>query len=252
MKPRLIVFSAGWNCEKYVEKCLQSIHAQSYKNYTHVIVDDASTDGTHREILKWRRREDKNKKTLVYRNKENVKWLCNASEYLDRHIKSKEDVIVVVDLDDWLIGTDVFEKVAKAYDRRGCWITYGQCRCPLSGKKKKVRPAGANPEILKSRDFRNSSWVFTHLQTFKAFLWRAVDKKDFLGPDGEYISCSYDRALMYPLLEMTPSDKIHFLNAIVYFYNQSNPMCNFRRDADKQRFYFHWLGSRPRYKVMKR
>ena len=29
----------GYNCEKYVEKCLSSIHLQSYQNYENRIVD---------------------------------------------------------------------------------------------------------------------------------------------------------------------------------------------------------------------
>lgn len=247
MLSRLVVFSAGWNCEKYVGKCLQSIYAQTYTKYVHVIVDDASTDGTHSEILKY-----KSNKTVVYRNRKNVKWLHSAVKYLDLNIKNEEDVIVVIDLDDWLIGQNVFRKVVKAYSKKKCWITYGQCSCPLSGKKKKIRPAGANPEVLEKRDFRNGPWIFTHLQTFKAFLWNAINKKDFLGPFGEYISCGYDKTLMFPILEMTPSDKIHFVNKVMYFYNQLNPLCNFRRNKNKQRFYKKWLRSRPKYNVLKR
>lgn len=243
---RFVIFSAGWNCEKYVGKSIRSVRNQTYTNYVHVVVDDASTDETYDAILKHMTGQ-----TMVYRNGRNRKWLYSAVKYLPLNIRDEEDVIVVLDLDDWLIGTDVLEKVAEAY-RKGCWITYGQCMCPLSGKKKKIRPAGADPEILKKRDFRNSPWIFTHLQTFKAFLWNRIDKKDFLGPFGGYIPCSYDRVLMCPILEMTPSDRIHFLNRIVYFYNQENPLANFRVNKEKQRFYKKWLKSRSRYEILKR
>lgn len=250
MKPRLIVFSPGWNCEKYVRECLRSIHMQTYTNYVHVIVDDASTDDTYGEILK-----NKSDRVVVYRNKENMKWLHNAVKYLDRHIESDEDVIAVVDLDDWLTRPDVLEMVAKTYSKKGCWVTYGQCDCPLGKDAKRIRPAGPNPEILKKRDFRNGPWIFTHLQTFKAFLWKAIDKKDFLGPDSDYIPHSYDKALMFPILEMTPSKRIHFLNRIVYFYNQLNPLCNFRIHKQNKQInmsYKKWLRSKPRYEELKR
>lgn len=244
---RFVVFSAGWNCEKYVGKCMESIANQNYSDYVHVIVDDASTDRTCEKIL-----EHVTSHTIVYRNKKNVKWLSNAKIYLGRNIKSDEDVIMVVDLDDWLIGENVLEKVARAYNENKCWVTYGQCACPLGSKRKKVRPAGPTPDILEKRDFRNSPWVFTHLQTFKAFLWNAIDKRDFLGPGGKYIPCSYDRALMLPILEMTPTDRIHFMNEVVYFYNQENPLANFRINREEQRFYKAWFKGRPRYKVLKR
>ena len=44
-----------FNAEKYIEKCLNSIKKQSYKNYQVKIIDDCSTDNSYliiRSIIK--------------------------------------------------------------------------------------------------------------------------------------------------------------------------------------------------------
>ena len=41
-----VIFSCGYNCEKYIPQHIHSVNIQSYKNWKHIIVDDASTDGT--------------------------------------------------------------------------------------------------------------------------------------------------------------------------------------------------------------
>jgi len=40
-----------YNGEKYLERCLRSVFAQSFKDWQLIIIDDGSTDGTA-EILK--------------------------------------------------------------------------------------------------------------------------------------------------------------------------------------------------------
>ena len=44
-KPILIV-TAAFNCEKYIDETIQSVLAQTIRNWIHVIVDDGSKDGT--------------------------------------------------------------------------------------------------------------------------------------------------------------------------------------------------------------
>jgi len=50
MKPLISVVTAVYNTEKYLDKAVQSVLNQTFRNFEYVIVDDGSTDGSY-EIL---------------------------------------------------------------------------------------------------------------------------------------------------------------------------------------------------------
>ena len=43
-----------YNVEKYLRRCLDSILAQSYKDYELILVDDGSTDNSGKILGEWR------------------------------------------------------------------------------------------------------------------------------------------------------------------------------------------------------
>jgi glycosyltransferase involved in cell wall biosynthesis len=117
---RFIVFTAGYNSEKWVRKNILSVRKQSYENYVHIVVDDATTDRTADIIDKY-----SHPKMASYRNSKNKKWIYNSITYIPRHIRNDEDVIVIVDMDDWLAQKDVLKKLNKIYTEQKAWLTYG-------------------------------------------------------------------------------------------------------------------------------
>lgn len=283
---RIIVLSIGANCKHFVKSHLQSVAGQTYKNFVHVIVDDASVDNTITKIDKYG-----HKRMVLYRNEKNVKWLCNAERYLSDHIDTDEDIIVVLDLDDWFSKDTALEKINYMYQISKCWLTYGQCKFYHSmkdlvgyynemkeqgtigklgidndkflrqfslaiekGWNIKITTKGDKPakpipmEIVMGKRYREENVSSaTHPKTFKAFLWNAIDMKDFRGPDGEYIPNCYDRAIMYPMLEMCPAEKIRFINEVLVTYNSSNPLCVGWINRKQQLFYEQWIAQLPKY-----
>ena len=55
-----VVVTAAYNAGAFIERHLNSVRAQRYdpSRVTHVIVDDASTDGTSESVERWRERRD--------------------------------------------------------------------------------------------------------------------------------------------------------------------------------------------------
>lgn len=97
----------AYNCENFIEDCLNSIFSQTYKNYEIIVVDDCSTDNTITVLKKYN----------------NIKILStpkNSRQGAARNIgldNCTGDYILFVDSDDSLYGNDVLEKVANEINK---------------------------------------------------------------------------------------------------------------------------------------
>lgn len=214
---RIIIFSSGCNCEKYAELNISSIKNQDYFNYVHVIVDDASTDTTYKKMF-----QQKHKKTRVYHNEFNQKWIKNAMCFLQLHIQSPDDIIITVDLDDWLAHNNVLKNINHFYQEHDAWITYSTFKYLKSGRLSSWIPKYTK-EIIDNNEFRESIWSFTHLRTMKAFLWENINKSDFKDSNGNYFKYCYDQAVFMPALEMSREGHIGYIPELQYIYNDINP-----------------------------
>lgn len=244
-RPRFIIFSAGCNCVSYVGKHIRSILRQQYKNYIHVVVDDTSIDNTDGII-----RDHMHSKMVFYRNQKNVKWIHNAVQYLPKHIKSDEDVIVIVDLDDWLTSKRVLTVLANVYEKKKCWVTYGSFAYYIDGKIEPPWISSYSNEVVAERSFRKVSWKWWHPKTFKAFLWKSLKRKDLYGPNKKFPPFCYDKAIGFPILEMTPPDKLVHIKDTLYVYNVDNP----RRTTKlkKGKGLGGWYRDKQTYKILER
>ncbi len=84
-----------YNCEKYIEKCLDSLLNQTYKNLRIVIVDDGSTDKSAILIKNYQKKY--NNIEIYYKNNENS--IPKTRNFLLEKIKSK--YFTFFDSDDW-------------------------------------------------------------------------------------------------------------------------------------------------------
>lgn len=84
-----------YNTEKYLDKCLESVVGQTYKNLEIILVDDGSTDNSGRMCDEWAKKDERIK---VF-HKSNG-GLMNAWKY--GAARSRGDYIGFVDSDDWI------------------------------------------------------------------------------------------------------------------------------------------------------
>jgi len=213
---KFIIITTIYNGEEYIENCIRSISSQDYKNYEHIIVDDASTDKTSEIINKL---YDENPSFKYIKNDINLgNSLENLANTIKELSKDDEDIIVPVDGDDWLNGTDVLSYLNKVYQDENVYMTYGQYE-PLShGYHNYCK------QVPNFRTYRKSGlWITSHLKTFKRKIWDMVKDEDLRDIDGEYCKYANDTVFMFAMLEMCGLKHSRFIDKVLYIYNDLNP-----------------------------
>lgn len=113
-----------YNAEKYLDRCVESIVAQTYKNLEIILVDDGSTDNSPAICDAWAKKDSRIR--VIHKKNGGVSSARNAG--LDA---CTGDYIGFADADDWM-EPDMYEVLignAKRYsaDKSSCgYIYYGQ------------------------------------------------------------------------------------------------------------------------------
>ena len=208
-----------YNVEKWIEKCIKSIKLQSYSDYECILVDDMSTDNSAdiaRQLI-----GDDNKFKLII-NKQKKYALENIYNSINESKSNPEDIIITVDGDDFLSKKNVLNKLSKIYNEYGCLMTYGSYM-EYPSMKKGPFCQQIPDNIIKSNSYRESTWLSSHLRTFKRSLWDSIDVSDLKDEEGRFYRMTWDMAFMFPMLEMAGPHAIH-IPEILYIYNRENPI----------------------------
>lgn len=239
----------SFNCIEYLPRCLASIEAQTFPPDAVCVIDDASTFPQQREIIldfctrnKWHYRFHEHNYGAVYGLVHGIKEF-NCED---------DDILVVVDGDDWLAHSEVLSFLNEVYTSNDLYLTWGQCEKYPPGKAP-MRCANNVPDrVIEKKLFREIRFVFTHLHSFKYYLWKNILDVDLRDQKGEYLRIIYDLAIYYPMLEMG-GRKIKFINETLYIYNADNPL-NDAKITPKEEWEAcnQFLRSKPRYQTLDR
>ena len=99
----------NYNYEHTIEKCLNSIAEQTYRNFEVVFVDDCSTDNSVKIAETFK---DKMNIKIVQLKQKRLNGGARNEAYL--HLSNDVDYVYYVDSDDWLYSNQVLEKINKA------------------------------------------------------------------------------------------------------------------------------------------
>jgi glycosyltransferase involved in cell wall biosynthesis len=221
MKNKFKILIASYNNEEWVEYNLASVLNQTYDNYEVIYVDDCSTDNTYNKVLSI---VGDNPQFRVIKREVNMGGTFNHISFFDE--LENEDILLLLDGDDWLFDETVLEKLNDFYNTKNCWMTYGKLYS-YDGKSDSVTEAyPQNTEhstfIHKNLLYRQDVWRASHLRTFKGFLVKSIDKSDFISKiDGKLFWHAGDLALAFPCMEMCDTEKIGVVNFPTYVYNAS-------------------------------
>jgi hypothetical protein len=133
---------------------------------------------------------------------------------------SDEDVILIVDGDDWLYDKNVLSYLNGVYQDKDVWLTYGQFTS-LSGRMENYcRP------LTDTKTYRRyGKWTTSHPKTMKRWLWKKIKDYDLRDKNGNYFKRFEDISYMYPAVEMAGLKHIRCISKILYVYNDKNNNC---------------------------
>lgn len=224
---KFTVVIPSFNNEKFVDKNITSVLMQNYPNFRVVYINDASSDKTL-FILKKSIERLGAKNVIIVDNQRNlgaVANLYNAISQLD-----DDEIVCVLDGDDWFAHNKVLQKLNLYYQNPDVWLTYGQYQSYPS--KKRGHCEAVPKSWLRNRLMREKEWTSSHLRTFYAKLFKLIDVND-LKINNKYFHVTYDLAIMFPMLDMAGEHSI-FIDEILYIYNRLTPLNDDKLRAQEQ------------------
>ncbi len=269
IKKPLVLVVPSYNNKEWYEKNLFSMIQQEYSNFRILYVNDCSKDGTGDLVEKYVEEmgldyrvvdfddqqlpdilaamqsfyELVNEKraffTLV-NNRRRAGALANL--YRAIHSCDDEEIVVLVDGDDWLFDKEVLKRLNDTYASKEIWFTHGTLKEYPWGHVAWCEPFPSS--IMRQRAYRSFKCP-SHLRTFYAWLFKKIRLEDFLYK-GEFFSMAWDMAIMYPLAEMAEERHV-FISQVNYVYNMANPINDNKVDPQLQNDLDRFIRTKPPY-----
>lgn len=175
-RPFISVLVTSYNYERYIRQTLDSVLAQTYKNYEVIIVDDGSTDNSVTVIDEYVK---KYKNFHLYQHNGGINKGLPASFKLGVE-KAKGAYIAVLESDDYWAPNNLLEKV-KMINKHPDAVIISNTIIPFGDDFDEVSKAKPYVELL-NHSFQEKNVVtvtddlFNHIPTFSA----VMIKKDVL------------------------------------------------------------------------
>jgi glycosyltransferase involved in cell wall biosynthesis len=225
MDSKFIIITTCYNINKWLPINIMTLKYQSYTNWECVIIDDHSTDGSYETAVKLT--NDDNRfhviKTVMPKSGQGTGTL-QAIDYIQ---PNTEDILIEVDGDDWLSSTFVLQYLNSIYQNLNIWMTYGQYQMYPSGNVGGHWNVEIDDIINKNNEHRKFSFPYSHLKTYKYWLFNKIDRNDLIDPNtNKTWRAAWDHALCIPMVEMAGKDHIHKCDDILYILNRSDELEN--------------------------
>ncbi|ETX04554.1 MAG: hypothetical protein ETSY2_28120 [Candidatus Entotheonella gemina] len=236
-----IIINCG-PCEAYIGTCLKSVQQQTYTHWEAYVTVDPHGNKTFEKAREIAARD---RRIVLTQNARCLYSMTNVVHAIDRSQAQPEDVIVILDGDDWFYDAHALQTIVDAYATTNCWMTYGSWvgNVPDFPGRWPAYPEG-------TADFRHTPWLGTAVRTWKKWLWTLIDDADLRDENGAYFRVTEDRAAMLPMLEMSGTRHARHIPDILMLYNRANPHCCGDTKLHEMRRNAYYLSTKPSYKPL--
>jgi glycosyltransferase involved in cell wall biosynthesis len=222
----------------FLDNCVDSLLAQDHEHFEAIFCDDASRDDASTRLPL----EDARFGLIRH---ERPQPLARTVHELVLERCAPEDVVVLLDGDDWLACPDALSHLAACYARWDCWLLYSQHE--TSDGAYGISRALPGPTGI---EYARERWVTSHLKSYRAGLqWRLAEQDVELNclkdARGRWLDCAVDAALMLALLDLAGWPRARYTDRVLSVYNVENPRSVHReRRAEQLEAYEHVRRSR--------
>ncbi|MCF7852165.1 MAG: glycosyltransferase family 2 protein [Simkaniaceae bacterium] len=243
-KPFTVVI-CSYNNAEYIEKNFSSALSQVYPNYRIIYIDDASTDDTLSLARSIMERYQAQAKVTLISNASNQGAMANT--YRAIHSCPDDEIIVMLDGDDYFAHPNVLSELNQYYNNPDTWLTYGQCQSKID--RSLGKSSSLSHFILKSGRIKKKAWMTSHPRTFYAGLFKRIKLSD-LTHNGAFLPMGADVAAMLPMIEMAREHAV-FIRDVLYVYNDENPINDHKKSEQQQEFFNQYIRELPTYSKLK-
>lgn len=277
---RFIAIVPMYNMADWIGDNIAMLMKQTHDDFRCLIGDDISTDNSV-DVVRSLTQNDPRFNLIIHSTKKYS--LGNICTLIEHAQPDDEDVLVLIDGDDYLANEKVLEKLNKIYSENDCWMTYGSYS---DGGMIPESICTPYPEsAIKQNRFREVKWRASHLKTFKYKLWKQIQPEAFtisanesnrakrrallsgrirtwlqwrkielmelLDESGRFARRCSDKAITSPMLEIA-GNRSYFVKDILYIYRAYEKDLKFNVKKGKQKWYQRHIRDiikhKPKYK----
>lgn len=226
-----------YNVEKYLNRCIDSILSQDYKNFELILIDDGSPDGCSQICDSYAKKDNR----IRVIHKVNGGLVSARNKGIE---EAKGDFICYVDGDDW-IKSNLISSVNKIINRYNDvdMVVYSGRR--IFEDHMEDLPFDIEEGLYDKKRLNVEIYPYMMYDRRKPFCnglvfpvaWNKIYKRELLKKHyctNEKIKMGEDNAFVFECL--LHADKVFFLDEKLYEYNQLNTV-SFTNSYDKDRFY---------------
>lgn len=133
----------------------------------------------------------------------------------DAYFSDDNDVIMIVDGDDYLSSPRALDVISKEYRSRGCLCSWGSMHGLWSNQQ---GPLKRHKDLDGNFDPRHAKWSFSHPRTMTVKVAKHLTEVDFQDQNGRFVWKGTDRGFIYRMIELAGLDRSCFIDKKVYTY----------------------------------
>lgn len=173
--PQISIIVPVYNGEKYINKCIEMIINQTFKDFELLIIDDGSTDNSNEMCLEYAKKDSRIK----------VISKANGGTWAARNMGIDESIgkyIIFFDCDDWY-EDNLLEKMYQYIDNNNVdLVIAGQTNVTVDKNGKTIRTAKVLPQshtfITKDEILKN--YIILRKEEVGDTLWNKIYKSDII------------------------------------------------------------------------